>query len=221
LSNLARNIRIDPIVVYLISVKLSHDLRDSLSWFKIKSIVQFSGEYVTIRNRLTGLPRRCKAPLRGPRPQMSLRYAIWSFLSGTVGILAICKITALVGHPLLIGSFGASAVLLFGATDSPLAQPRNLVGGHLVSAGVAVLVVACLGSTPSAMALAVGLAIFVMNLTHTTHPPGGATALIGVQAAAGPEFILLPVLAGALILLVTAIFTNNVVYHRSYPKHWL
>lgn len=164
---------------------------------------------------------RCKAPIWGPRPKMSLRYAVWSFLSSTLGILAICEITTLVGHPLLIGSFGASAVLLFGATNSPLSQPRNLVGGHLVSAIVAVIVVALFGSTTYAMALGVGLSIFVMNMTHTTHPPGGATALIGVQAAVGPEFILLPVLAGALILLVTAIFTNNVVYHRSYPKHWL
>lgn len=176
---------------------------------------------MTIKKRLTGLPRRCKAPLRGPRPPMTVRYAIWSFLSGTLGILAIFQITSLVGQPLLIGSFGASAVLLFGATESPLAQPRNLVGGHLVSATVAVLVVALFGSTPLAIALGVGLAIFAMNLTHTTHPPGGATALIGVQGAVGPGFILVPVLAGALILLLTALFTNNVVYHRRYPRHWL
>jgi CBS-domain-containing membrane protein len=84
-----------------------------------------------------------------------------------------------------------------------------------------VVVVALFGSSPVTMAIGVGLAIFVMNMTHTTHPPGGATALIGVQGAVGPGFILLPVLAGALILLVTAIFTNNVVFHRSYPKHWL
>ena len=152
---------------------------------------------------------------------MSLRYAFWSFISGTFGILVISEITSLVGYPLLIGSFGASAVLLFGATESPLAQPRNLIGGHLVSAAVAVGVVALFGSTPVTMALAVGLAILVMNLTHTTHPPGGATALIGVQGAVGPAFILLPVLAGALILLATALFTNNVVYHRRYPKNWL
>jgi len=151
---------------------------------------------------------------------MSLRYALWSFLSGTAGILAIHWITELVGHPLLIGSFGASAVLLFGATDSPLAQPRNLIAGHLVSAFVAVIVVALFGSNQLTMAIGVGLAIFVMNLTHTTHPPGGATALIGVQGAAGPEYILVPVLAGALILLATALFTNNMVYHRRYPNHW-
>jgi len=172
---------------------------------------------LSLHRRLTRIPRQCKAPLRGTQPAMTLRYAFWSFISGTLGILAIHWVTQLVDYPLLIGSFGASTVLLFGATDSPLAQPRNLVGGHLVSAVVAVCIVACFGSTPLAMAVAVGLAIFVMNLTHTTHPPGGATALIGVQAAAGPEYIVVPVLAGALILLVTAIFTNNVVYHRRYP----
>lgn len=174
-----------------------------------------------MKKRMVRLSRSYKVPILGARAPMSLRYAGWSFLSSALGILAICEITTLVGHPLLIGSFGASAVLLFGATDSPLSQPRNLVGGHLISAIVAVIVVALFGSTPYTMALGVGLSIFVMNLTHTTHPPGGATALIGVQGMVGPEFILLPVLAGALILLVTAIFTNNVVYHRSYPKHWL
>ena len=152
---------------------------------------------------------------------MTLKYAFWSFVSGTLGILTIFEITGLVGHPLLIGSFGASAVLLFGANDSPLAQPRNLIGGHLVSACVAVIVVALFGSTPLTTAIGVGLAICAMNLTHTTHPPGGATALIGIQGSVGAGFIFVPVLAGALILLATALFTNNIVYHRTYPRHWL
>lgn len=117
------------------------------------------------------------APLRGPRPKLSLRNAFWSFLSATLGILAIYEITSLSGHSattvftvwvdsvivamLLIGSFGASAVLLFDATDSPLSQPRYLAGGHILSAGVAVIVVALFGSTPLTMAIGVGLAIFL------------------------------------------------------------
>ncbi|HUR28453.1 MAG TPA: HPP family protein [Planctomycetota bacterium] len=156
----------------------------------------------------------------GPRPDMTLKYAVWSFISGTTGILAIYFVTDLVGFPLLIGSFGASAVLLFGANESPLAQPRNLVGGHVLSAIVAVLMVAAFGSSPLTTALAVGLALLVMNLTHTTHPPGGATALIGVHEAVHYDFIFVPVLSGALILLAVALFTNNVVYHRKYPRHW-
>ncbi len=177
--------------------------------------------HMSLRRRLRQLPQRCRAPRQGPRPPMTMKYALWSFFSGTLGILAIHWLTSLIGYPLLIGSFGVSAVLLFGAPDSPLAQPRNLIAGHVVSAVVAVCVVELLGSGQWAIALAVGLAIFVMNLTHTTHPPGGATALIGVQGGAGPEYILIPVLAGALILLLTALLTNNLVYHRRYPRHWL
>lgn len=152
---------------------------------------------------------------------MSFKYALWGFLSGTGSILAILAVTKMAGSPLLIGSFGASAVLLFGAAESPLAQPRSLIGGHLVSAAVAVAIVSMGGEGAYAVALAVGIAIFLMCLTRTIHPPGGATALIGVQCHAGPFFILLPVLSGALILLAVALFTNNVVYHRQYPKHWL
>lgn len=170
--------------------------------------------------RFFQIPFKMKAPLKGERPAMTFRYAVWSFVSGTLGILAIHFVTNLVGFPLLIGSFGASAVLLFGANDSPLTQPRNLIGGHVLSAIVAVIIVATLGSNPFSIALAVGFAILVMNLTHTTHPPGGATALIGVQAGAGLSYVFIPVLAGALILLLVALFTNNVVYHRRYPRHW-
>ena len=174
-----------------------------------------------MKRRLFQIPAKMKAPLRGQRLAMSFKYAFWSFVSGTAGILAIHLTTTMVGFPLLIGSFGASAVLLFGANDSPLTQPRNLVGGHVLSATVAVIVVAVMGSNSLSIALAVGISILVMNLTHTTHPPGGATALIGVQGGAGLSYIFFPVLAGALILLLVALFTNNLVYHRHYPRHWL
>ena len=125
------------------------------------------------------------------------------------------------GFPLLIGSFGASAVLLFGAAESPLAQPRNLIGGHLVSALVAVGTVLAGGTNTLAVALAVGISIFLMYLTRTVQPPGGATALIGVQSHATLAFVFVPVLAGAVVLLLVALLTNNVEHHRQYPKHWI
>jgi CBS-domain-containing membrane protein len=173
-----------------------------------------------LRLRITRLPGKMKGKLRGSHKPRSLKYALWGFLSGTLSILAILAVTRFAGFPLLIGSFGASAVLLFGANDSPLAQPRNLIGGHLVSSLTAVAVVSLFGSGPFAIALGVGAVIFLMDITRTTHPPGGATALIGIQGDAGLAFVLIPVLAGALILLAVALFTNNVVHHRHYPKHW-
>ncbi|MBL8802701.1 MAG: HPP family protein [Planctomycetes bacterium] len=170
--------------------------------------------------RARGLPARWRVPRSPARAAPSKKHALWSCLSGALGVLVIVWITEWVGYPLLIGSFGASAVLLFGVTESPLSQPRNLIGGHLISAAVAVAVVALVGSSPATIALAVGLSMFAMHLTHTTHPPGGATALIGVQGGAQLGFIFVPVLAGALILLVTALITNNLVHHRRYPLHW-
>lgn len=174
-----------------------------------------------MHRRITRLPGKMKGQLRGNHPPLSFKYALWGLISGTGSILAILAVTKMAGHPLLIGSFGASAVLLFGAAESPLAQPRNLLGGHLISAGVAVAIVAMGATGMCAVSLAVGISIFLMYLTRTIHPPGGATALIGVQGHAGLSFILIPVLAGAVILLVMALLTNNLVHHRQYPKHWL
>lgn len=174
-----------------------------------------------MRNRLARMPGKMKGQFRRNHSKLSLKYAVWGLASGTASILAILAVTRMAGYPLLIGSFGASAVLLFGASDSPLAQPRNLIGGHLVSAVAAVIIVALGGSGSYAIAFAVGLAIFLMYITHTVHPPGGATALIGVQGHAGFVYVLLPVFAGALILLIVALLTNNFVHHRQYPKHWL
>jgi CBS-domain-containing membrane protein len=174
-----------------------------------------------VRRRVRRLPGKMKGRLRGNHAPLSFKYALWGLISGTVSILAIMGVTKMAGHPLLIGSFGASAVLLFGAAESPLAQPRNLLGGHLISALVAVAVVALGATGMPAVSLAVGTSIFLMYLTRTVHPPGGATALIGVQGHAGPSFILFPVLSGALLLLAMALVTNNIVHHRQYPRHWL
>lgn len=174
-----------------------------------------------MKTRLSRMPVKIKGTLRAKHAPLSLKYALWGMLSGTLSIMAIFAVTRLAGYPLLIGSFGASAVLLFGAAESPLAQPRNVVGGHVVSAAAAVTIVFLGGSNSIGIALAVGVSILLMYLTRTVHPPGGATALIGVQSHAAPDFVLIPVLSGAAILLAVALFTNNVVHHRQYPKHWI
>lgn len=174
-----------------------------------------------MRKRLVRVPAKMKGKLRAEHAALSWKYAIWGLVGGSGAILAIGLITQLAGCPLLIGSFAASAVLLFGASESPLAQPRNLVGGHLVSALVAVGAVFSGGTDTRVAAVAVGVSICLMYLTRTMHPPGGATALLGVQSHAAPSFVLVPVLSGSLILLLLALFTNNVVHHRQYPKHWI
>ena len=75
---------------------------------------------------------------------------------------------------LLIASFGASAVLVYAAIKSPLAQPRNLVGGHVIGGLVGVVCYQILGDTVwLAGSMAVSCAIAAMLLTKTLHPPAG------------------------------------------------
>lgn len=122
----------------------------------------------------------------------------------------------------LIGSFGASSVLIYGIINSPLAQPRNLIGGHVISAIIGVTVIKLFpGELWLACALAVSLSIVAMQITKTLHPPGGATALIAVTGgpkikALGYLYVLSPVLSGVLILFFVALVFNN-TRHRKYP----
>lgn len=123
----------------------------------------------------------------------------------------------------LIGSFGASSVLIYGAINSPLAQPRNLVGGHLVSAFIGVSLYKIIPNEIwLSSALAVSLSIVAMQVTKTLHPPGGATALIANIGSEkikslGYMYMLSPVFTGVLILLSVALVFNNISADRRYP----
>lgn len=151
----------------------------------------------------------------------------WSFLGAFFGIGFIAYLQS--GFPkedqiFLLGSFGASSVLVYGAIQSPLAQPRNLIGGHVVSA---IIGVAIQKYTPDILwiqaPLAVASSIVAMQMTKTLHPPGGATALIAVTASEkikslGFLYVLYPVLSGAVILLAVAFIFNNITSNRVYPS---
>jgi CBS domain-containing membrane protein len=151
----------------------------------------------------------------------------WTFLGGFFGIGIIGFISSryftLNDNLFLIGSFGASAVLVYGATNSPLAQPRNLVGGHVISAIVGVTVHKLIpGEIWLSSALAVSTAIVMMQITKTVHPRGGATALIaniGSEKikALGFMYVLSPVFTGVIILLIVALIFNNIPKNRYYP----
>ncbi|MBF0176921.1 MAG: HPP family protein [Magnetococcales bacterium] len=163
----------------------------------------------------------------GPVPP---REMFWSWLGSFLGIALVGHLHQSVMAPqdlvLIIGSFGASAVLIHGAIDSPLAQPRNLLGGHVISAVIGVTVFRLFGAEPwLAGALAVSLAIVAMQMTRTLHPPGGATALIAVIGsehihAQGYFYAMIPAGLGALLMLLVALLVNNIPANRRYPKCW-
>jgi CBS-domain-containing membrane protein len=157
---------------------------------------------------------------------------LWTFIGSFLGIGLIGFFSTRYFSPsdnlFLIGSFGASSVLIYGIVNSPLAQPRNLIGGHVICAIVGVTMHKLLPHDVwLSSALAVSIAIVLMQITKTLHPPGGATALIAnigsakIQAL-GYLYVLSPVLSGAMVLLLVALFVNNVGSHRKYPnnKKW-
>jgi CBS-domain-containing membrane protein len=104
--------------------------------------------------------------------------------------------------PLLLAPFGASCVLVFGVPASPFARLRNVVGGYLVSASVGLGAVAVLGPETAGMAAGVGLAIMAMMATDTVHPPAGAVPIVVALSRPGLSFLLAPVAAGALLIVV-------------------
>ena len=109
----------------------------------------------------------------------------------------------------LIPPFGASMVLVMAVHESPLAHPKNILFGHIISAFSGVFVFSVLGSSFISLGLAVGLAIFLMMATKTVHPPAGANPIIAILGAKGIGFILMPVAVGASFIVLFAIIYNQ------------
>jgi CBS-domain-containing membrane protein len=163
-------------------------------------------------------------------PGVGISEIMWSWIGSFAGIGLLGYLSSSYFEPrdltMIIGSFGASAVLVYSAIKSPLAQPRNLIGGHILSGLAGVLCYQLFGKVIwAAAALAVSFSIALMLATKTLHPPGGATALIAVIGGdkihnLGFLYAFVPAGLGAVIILVIALFVNNLAKGRKYPEYW-
>ena len=153
-----------------------------------------------------------------PRPPLRL-----ILLAGLGGGLALATV-ALLAHtmqlPWILGSFGATCVLVFGFPDAPFSQPRAVIGGHVVASAIGVAVVCLLGSTWWTIALAGSLAIMAMLALRIVHPPAGSNPVIAVVGLAHWDFILLPTLLGAVVIVLLALVYLNATRPTSYPQRW-
>lgn len=156
----------------------------------------------------------------GFQPHFPLQQVIFSYLGSFLGIAILAYLSIMTDYPLIAAPFGATAVLVFAVPDSPLAQPRNVIGGNCLGAIIALIFVHAFGSAPWVMALAVATTIKVMQLTRTVHPPGGAVALVGVMSSANWDFFWTPVLVGSVLIVLCTVIFNNSVPGRPYPRHW-
>ena len=122
----------------------------------------------------------------------------------------------------IVGSMAASAVLLYAVPHGPLSQPWPVIAGHGVSAFIGVACARYIPHPVVAAACAVGLSIGAMHQLKCIHPPGGATAFTAVLGGAavrqmGMTFVLFPVLANAVLMVLLAIAINGLFRWRRYP----
>jgi CBS-domain-containing membrane protein len=153
-------------------------------------------------------------------PHLGTRSIVLGGIGGFIAIGALALLGASLAVTLLLGSFGASCVLLFGYPEAPFAQPANVVGGHLFCTVIGIASLQLFGPSPWGLALVVGVAIAVMMATRTVHPPAGSNPVIVFLGHAGWNFLLFPVVSGAVLLVLVAWVYNNATGKSRYPQYW-
>ncbi|KAF8881024.1 HPP family-domain-containing protein [Gymnopilus junonius] len=162
---------------------------------------------------------------------------LWSFIGSFCGISLIQAVFGQAhyfierGVPSIVASYGATAVLIYGAIDVPLAQPRALFGGHFLGALTGICITKLFHLLPTeerfqqllwlAGSLSCATSVVVMQVTGTTHPPAGATALLAAvnDDVRNMGWYYLPVvLLTSTLALAVALIVNNI--QRRYPVFW-
>jgi len=153
-------------------------------------------------------------------PIPSKQALLIAWLGGFLTIAVIAGLAQSLEITLILGSFGASCVLVFGFPDTPFSQPRNVIAGHFLSSLVGLCFLAFCGATWWAVALAVATAIVLMMATRTTHPPAGSNPVIVFMIQPSWDFLLFPTLSGAVLIVGVALIYLNISRQTNYPKYW-
>jgi CBS-domain-containing membrane protein len=152
------------------------------------------------------------------------RNALAGIVAGAGAAIAVgvMEWSSLESHtPLAIIPFATSIVLVIGSPQVEAAQPRALIGGHVVATLAGLAVLHATGPQAWAAAAAVGLAVLAMYLTGTFHPPAGINPLLVVSNNLSWSFLFAPVLAGVLLLTAFAFVWHRWVRRRPWPHRWL
>ena len=154
-------------------------------------------------------------------PRASLKQVGFVWLGGFIAASVIGFLAFYTKQPLILGSFGASIFVLFILPDTPFAQPRNLIGGHFISTLIGLLFFHMISPEWWSMALSLATALSLMQLLNVAHPPAGSNPFIVFLVGANWDFLFIPTLIGAILLVLVALFYNNLSKERSYPKYWI
>lgn len=153
-------------------------------------------------------------------PRMALRAIALAALGGSLAITLIGWLASRTATPLVLGSFGATCVLVFGFPDAPFAQPRHVLGGYFVSTLIGLIFLHFTGPCWWGMGLATGTAIAAMMCLRIVHPPAAGNPIVIFMTSPAWSFLWFPTLSGALIIVALALVYNNLTRAARYPKYY-
>ena len=118
-----------------------------------------------------------------------------------------------------LASFGSTMVLIYGYSESPFAQPKNIILGHFLTALIGIIF---LNFSPLPIflniPLAVGFGVMFMILFKVTHPPAGGNPIIVIIGSVSFDYLLTPVLIGSIIVVMFGVIINKFLFKKEYPK---
>ncbi|MEJ2898591.1 HPP family protein [Acinetobacter sp. NS-4] len=148
-----------------------------------------------------------------------------SLFGGTISIFLLLLLTKLTGNLYIMAPFGATCVILYAVSQSPLAQPRNVIFGHFISAFIGLFFLKFFPDSILTIALSVGCAIALMQVFKCVHPPAGANPLVILLTANSINyewsFLVFPVLLGSIALVLVATVVNNIKTNNKWPLYGL
>ena len=162
-----------------------------------------------------------KGTSKSSPPRLDLKKIGFVWLGGFIAMSVVGFLAVFTNQPLIMGSFGASCFILFIVPNSLFAQPRNVIGGHFISTFIGLLFFHLISPEWWSMAMALATALACMQLFNVPHPPAGSNPVIVFLAGANWEFLFTPTLVGALLLVLVALFYNNLSKEQSYPVFWI
>ena len=160
-------------------------------------------------------------PPSSSKPLPHSMHALKAAVFASVALSVLVGVGVLLRQPLLIPPLAASAALVHGAPGLPISQPRNLVGGQLLCALIGFGTLAVAGSNAWGAAVAAGLSLGAMLLTHLSHSPAAATSVIVVLQAPHPLPFLALLALGTVLLVVAGLLPARIGGHPvRYPVTW-